>query len=65
MFALSVKLRKENEKLERNILDLKNHMNYLESNNDRLGIELGVDHHKLWLLIFLILLIPKDTISSM
>lgn len=40
MFGLTIKLSKENEKLERNILASKNHVNHLESDNNRLSNEL-------------------------
>lgn len=40
MFILSVKLSKKNEKLERNIIDFKNYIEFLESSDKRLGIEL-------------------------
>lgn len=39
MFALNVKLSKENEKLERNIPSLNDHIEYFEGNNARIGID--------------------------
>lgn len=38
VFKLSVKDSKENEKLEENIVDIKDHSEFLESSNKRLGI---------------------------
>lgn len=40
MLALNVNLSKENEKLERNISSLNDHIEYLECNNDKIGIDL-------------------------
>lgn len=39
MFELSVKLNKENDKLEKNIIDLKDHIELLENRNKILGEE--------------------------
>lgn len=40
IFKLSLKLSKENDKLERNILDYKDHIDYLESNIKKINIGL-------------------------
>lgn len=40
MSSLSDKLNKKNEKLKRNILTLKDHIEYLENNNDKLALNL-------------------------
>lgn len=41
MFKLNVKLNKENDKLEKNIIDLKDDSKFLENNNKILGKEIS------------------------